>query len=208
MNWSRLTICSALATVSLGALSAEAKVLSHFNGNGAFADAYFQGDGGGKDYSSINVTQGGTHQAPATDLNYYAAFCDTASTICSGISGNGQIPNKDFSASGKSASLSTNTASNQNFYAVKWTYNYATQEYSESQINLGVIAVNWKSSGLSSFRSTGTSTSTYLNTTWKSTGQSSYTDAAASGTVGGTPLNAAGGSIGTNSNNDIVIERN
>lgn len=208
MNWSRLSVYSAFAALSLGTLSAEAKVLSHFNGNGAFASAYAKGDGGGKDYSGVYVTQGGTNQAPVTYLSYFASTCDTSALICTGIEGNGPIPNKDFTASGKNASLSTNTSSNQNFYAVKWTYNYATGEYTESTVNLGYITVSWKSSGLYAFKSIGTSTSTYLNTTWKSTGQSTSADATVTGSVGGTPLNSAGGSIGTNSNNDILMERN
>jgi hypothetical protein len=208
MNWSKLSAYSALAALSLGALSAEAKVISHFNGNGAFANAYAKGDGGGKDYSGVFVSQGGTNQSPQTYLNYYSSTCDTASQICTGIQGNGQIPNKDFTSSSKNASLSTNTSSNQNFYAVKWTYNYATGEYTESQINLGYITVTWKSSGLSAFKAVGTTTSTYLNTTWKSTGQSSSSDATVTGSVGGTPLNSGVGNIGTNSNNDILIERN
>lgn len=209
MNWSRLSAFSALAALALGAISAEAKVLYHFNGNGAFANAYFYSDGG-SDYSNINVSQGGTNQAPATYLNYYSSNCDSASgsAICSGIQGFGQIPNKDFTVSSKNATLSTNTASNANFYAVKWTYNMTTGEYTESQINLGYFSVNWKSSGFYSSKFIGTNTNTYLNTTWKSTGQSTSADASVSGSVGGTPLNAAGGDIGTNSNNDIYIERN
>ena len=207
MNRSKLSALSALAALSLGAMSAQAKVIYHFNGNGASADAFMYGDGGGKDYSALKVSQGGTNQSPTTYLSYYSALCDTASTICTGIEGSGQIPNRDFTASSKSASLSTNAGSNPDFWAVKWTYNYSTGTYSESPISLGYFSLNWKTSGLASSKTVGTTTSTYLNETWKSTGQSSSAEATVTGSVGGTPFIAAGGRIGSNSNNDLIMER-
>ena len=209
MNGPRLSAFSALAVLALGAISAEAKVLSHFNGNGAFANAYFNSNGAGG-YSTINVSQGGTNQAPATYLNYYASNCDTVSgnVICSGTQAYGQIPNKDFTSSSKEATLSTNTASIENFYAVKFTYNLTTGEYSESPISLGYFGLSWKSNGIYSDKFIGTSTKNWLNTTWKSTGQTSSAAASVSGSVGGTPLDVIFGDIGMNSNNDVYMERN
>lgn len=203
MNGYKSRMVSALGALALGVIPAEAKVLYHFNGNGAYAGAY----GNGKVYTGLEVSQGGTPRADTVSLHYYTSDCDTLGGPCTGIEAYGPIPGRDFNANGKNATLSTNTSSNPNFTARQWTYDPSTGQYSESPIDLGTIKVDWKSSGLSSTRSVGTTISTYLNTTTKSTGQAAYTDASVSGTVGGIPLDVYGGQVGTYSNNEISVER-
>lgn len=196
---------SAMAFAATAPISVHAKVVSHFNGNGAYASVYDYGSDG----MSINlyVTQGGTRQAAETYLDFSTSNCDSLGSACEGVSGWGLIPNNSFSASAKSATLSVNLSGLPGFNAVQWRYDWSTGSYSESPIDPGTISSTWKSSGLSSQKFIGTSTSTYLNTTLKSTGQSSYSDAVANVSILGQQLGGAYGSIGTNSNNDRTMER-
>jgi hypothetical protein len=206
MNKNKLVALSALGLLSLGSLSAEAKVLSHFNGNGAFADAF---QGGKEDgYAYLNVGQGGTSQSMYTYLNYYSASCDWSTGICQGVAANGQIPNQDFNAQSKNATLSTNPVNGPDFSAVKWTYDMNSGTYSESPITLGPISVSWKANGVNTYKAVGNTMNTYLNISWKSVGQSTSASASVTGSIAGAALDSFGGDIGTNSNNDILIERN
>jgi hypothetical protein len=138
---------------------------------------------------------------------YYSTTCDYLAGICEGITGSGQIPVQDFTANGKSATLTTNTASDPSFYAFKWTINYNTGVYTDSSISLGSINLTWKGSNLSSSQFIGISTSTVLNTTWKSVGRSTSSSATVSGTFSGNPVMWTSANIGTNFNNDFTMER-
>lgn len=196
---------AAMAFAALAPISAHAKVISHFNGNGSFASVYdYASDG-----KSLNlyVTQGGTSQSTQTYLDFSSSNCDTVGVTCQGVTGSGLIPNRSFSASAKGATLSVNLSGLQGFNAVQWSYNWSTGEYSESPVDLGTITSAWKSSGLSSQKFTGTYTSTYLNTTLKSTGQSTSSDALVALSALGQQWSGLFGSIGTNSNNDRTMER-
>jgi hypothetical protein len=203
----RMTVAaiSALGCLSLAAMTAEARVVWHYKTNGAFAG--FESSKGGDDYASFSVSKGGTLQAPETYINYYRSGCDWESGICQGVNAYGRIPNGHFSASAKSATLNTNTAGNPDIYASRWTYNYYTGEYSESPTTLGALNLAWKSTGISTSKGVGSYTNTYLNFTWKSTGQYSQADASVTGTIDGESVEAFLGSIGTNSNNDLSLEK-
>jgi hypothetical protein len=205
MNRMTVAALSALGFLSLTAMAAEAKVVWQFKSNGAYAgfDSYSE-DG---DYASLSVSKGGTSTAPETFLSYYNSSCDWVSGLCQGVSAYGRIPNGDFSANSRSATLKSNTAGIPDFYASHWSYNYYTGEYSESQGSLGIINLSWKATGISSSKGVGTSSSTYLNLTWKSTGQYSQADASVTGTIDGEAVQSYTGGIGTNSNNERYLEK-
>jgi hypothetical protein len=206
MNKAGITASTALALAALAPMGAHAKGVSHFNGNGAFANAYDYGpDGNGL---NLYVSQGGTPQSAQTYMDFNSSFCDTLQrTVCEGVSGAGLIPNKSFSATAKGATLSVNLSGLQGFNAVRWRYDLGTGEYSETPFDPGTISLAWKASGLFSQKFIGTTTTTYLNATVKSQGQSTGADALANGSVLGQEWNGVTGTIGTNSNNDRYMER-
>jgi hypothetical protein len=204
MNKVWISSLSTALGLSFACLSAEAKVVGQFNGNGSFADVVSYDDNG---KSGLSVSESRSGGSVSVYLSYNSSSCDPVSGICRGITAFGPIPKGDFNTSAKGASLATNTSANANFSSVKWTYNYNTGDYSETPLSLGVINVDWKSNGISSYKSIGTSTSTNLNITVKSTGQTSWSDASAIGTLGGAPLSGAYARFGSNSNNEITIER-
>jgi hypothetical protein len=201
-----ITALAAMAFAAIAPITAHAKVISHFKGDGAFASASDYAPDG----KSVNlyVSQGGSAQSTQTYLEYYSTSCDSSSWVCTGITGSGLIPNNAFSVSPQKGNLSVNLSGLPGFSAVRWTFNRNTWEYTESPVGLGAISVAWKSSGVSSQKSTGTSTTTYLNTTWKTVGQYSSTDAFANGTVNGEQWTNVYGNIGTNSSNERYMERN
>jgi hypothetical protein len=207
-----LTIAFAAITLvatTLAASAAEAAAVAHFTAKGGFASAYFLDTTTGA-YGGLFVWQGGAPNSPQTFVSFYEGKCDDVTAECSGITGYGLIPNRDFSvqAPTKAATLDTDTVGNPNFYAYQWTYNYVDFTYTETQIPGGRLAFSFQKSGISSYTFQGTTTITYLNTVSKQVGRSTSSDAVASGTLFGSLVSINYASIGTNHGTSIDITRN
>ncbi len=205
MNSLALSAFSAIACMALGAQSLEAKVIGHFKADGAFADLAIDSDP--SEYATLGVYRGGTPQSPVTYLNYFVLDCNEDKTICSGVSAFGAIPNGDFTQSNRHASLLTNTSANPNFSSYSWITNSITGEVSQTPINLGTFDLKWLASDVSSYKSIGVTSESHLDFTWKSTGQATGSSAVATGTVAGEALSSTNASLGSNSNNEISMER-
>ena len=167
----------------------------HFVSNGEHATVYWSSydSSGGSSYGYLDVSRGGTTKAPTTSLYYYAVSCDQSYNCVYG-NGSGTIPNRDFSGGGQQFHVSTNTATNPNFY----TY------YGPS----GIIAVDWKADGMYERSQSGTTSYRYSNLVERTQGNSTYQSASASGSIVGMSIGAnVYGEIGTNHNVTIDIYR-
>ena len=145
------------------------------------------GGGGGFVFGSVSVSRGGSPTAQETFLFYSIVECGAFGcfTLAGGF---GTIPNGDFSASGPSYRLSTNTTGNGAFF----TFAGAT----------GQITVEWVADGLYESRFTGTSQVTAPGVRQQSSGQTSYKSAGTTGSVVGFGIPA--GTIGQISNDHQV----
>lgn len=126
------------------------------------------GGGGGVVFGSLSVSRGGSPTAQETFLFYSIVECGAFGcfTVAGGF---GTIPNGDFSASGPTYQLNTNTAGNAGFF----TFAGAP----------GQIAAEWRGDGLFESRFTGTSQVTSPGVRQQSSGQTSYQSATATGSV-------------------------
>jgi hypothetical protein len=172
----------------------------HFNTRGAAASVSWfdpgtsvspgdtgSGGGGVQVYGYVSVSR----STSETLLFYGVTECRPwgCSTVRGGF---GTIPNGDFTGSGNSMQLSTNTTGNPNFF----TYAGST----------GPIATTWTANGLFASHSNGTSQLIQPGLREQTTGQSDDLSATASGTVVAYPIFAANfGNISTSHNVSIVI---
>jgi hypothetical protein len=125
-------------------------------------------------------------------LSYFIQECDA--TRCTFASGSGIIPSGDLSRGGRDLHLSTNTATNPNFF----TFGGLP----------GVVTVDWEQNGVFEQRTHGTSWVSSGSVTVRSTGQWSSYSAAVRGTiVGRAILPRAMGNIGSTRNVSIEITR-
>lgn len=175
----------------------------HFVANGNFASVdWGSGDstgGGGGQLTfitgNLQVSRGGPTNNPQTFLFYQVGqtvcdpFFNCTFTLLQG--GAGTIPNADYSGGGKQQRLTTNTATNPNFFVFAGTG--------------GVVSVSWKGNGFFQTTSSGTSTFKSGTFTQRSQGNSSSSSATATGAVVGFPIDPnQSSSIG--SNHSVTID--
>jgi hypothetical protein len=167
----------------------------HFVSNGEHATVFWStyDSTGGFSYGYLDVSRGGTSKAPTTSLYYYAQSCDQFYNCVYG-NGAGTIPNRDFSGGGTQYHLSTNTATNPDFYT--W--------FGPS----GIIAVDWTADGMVERSQSGTTSYRYSYLVERTQGNSTYQSASASGSVVGMSIGSYwDAEIGTNHSVTIDIYR-
>ena len=145
---------------------------SHFTAHGELAAVSWRTRGdAGFTLGGVGVNRGGPSGDLQTFLSYFIEQCDNAFN-CTVSGGEGLIPNQDFSVSGKSAQLNTNTARVPNFV----TYGV---------IPAGPVSVSWQENGLFQQSSNGTLEVTNPGRKYRQTGVSSAASADGSGSVVG-----------------------
>ena len=167
----------------------------HFNAQGDFANASWRTNGeSGFTSGNVSADRGGPPGDPQTSLSYLIQQCDFAFN-CTVSFGFGQIPNQDFSVSGKSAQLNTNTAGNPNFTTF-------------GALPPGQVTVSWQDNGLLQQRSEGTLDESTNSGSFRlhQSGVRASASADGSGSVVGISFASAFfAQIGSNSNLTIVI---
>lgn len=130
---------------------------------------------GGSTSGELTVARGGQTDHPQTFLAYGGEQCDPFFN-CTRFRGEGMIPNEDVSGglSDKQLHLSTNTSGNPNFT----TFDGPT----------GIVAVDWKATGLGSQTFSGTTRSNSAGFVMFSQGTSDQNVATVTGSVVGVPI--------------------
>lgn len=183
------------ASVAPGAATAGARVLAsvdhyaehyHFIANGDRASAdWGLSDESGRTYGSLYVSRGGSVNDPVVYLSYDITRCDPSDN-CVWEYGWGDIPPGDLSGSADGAlRLATNTTGLPDFHT--------------SSGGAGVVAVDWKRTGVWEETRSGSFTHRSAAYTERMQGSSSARSAIASGAVLGVPLpSTAYAELGTN----------
>lgn len=164
-------------------------------GQAAYVDWYSSvpptdtGSGGGvQRYGYLNVAR----NASQTFLYYGVTECTSWGCMTAG-GGYGTIPNADLTGNTRSMHLSTNTTDNPNFIT------YAGPS--------GSIEVTWVANGLFEYHSNGTTQLIQPGFSQRQVGQSDDVSANASGRVTDSFFSAATGSMSSNHNVTITINR-
>jgi len=201
-----LRLCAMVATVSLlGAGAAHATTpVAHFKSNGANAS---HNSFNGTTAFDLNVTVNASGGTTSTFFAFETQTCNSDFSVCTGIFGNGTIPNSDFTVAGENANLNTNTAINPNFNV--FTYIQDANGFNTTPAAGGIVTISWKKNRQFSTFFKGTSEFISAGFSHKNVGENTSDSANATGTLLGMPLptTQASSLIGTNKSTDTIITR-
>ena len=200
-----LRLCAMVATVSLlgaGVAHAGAQV-AHFKSNGANAS---HNSFNGTTAFDLNVTVNTSGNTTSTFFAFETQTCNSDFSVCTGIFGNGNIPNSDFTVNGENANLNTSTATNPNFTV--FTYIQDANGFNTTPAPGGIVTISWKKNHQTSQSFKGTSEFIAAGFSHKNIGETASDSATATGTLLGMPLPSTQSSfIGTSKSTDTVISR-
>ena len=197
------TVVGAISLLGAGAVRAQTEV-THFKANGATA-VHNSFDGTTAYDLSVNRNDSGS--SSTTFLSFETQTCNADFSVCTGIFGFGNIPSGDFNASGGTAGLNTNLATNSGFTV--FNYVQDANGFNTTPGFGGIIIINWKKIPRQSSSMTGTQTFVSGGFSNKLTGSQSNDSATSTGTFLGVSLPTNGsGFIGLTKSSQIIIFRN
>jgi hypothetical protein len=199
------TTVGAISLLGAGAAHAE-KEVTRFKSNGAFA-SHNSSDGTTAYDLAVHV-DASTGTPKTTFFAFTTQTCTADFSVCSGVMGNGNIPNGDFNSSNGMASLNTNLATNSGFHVFNYVQDNVNGTFTQTPAVPGIVVINWKKIPRQSQSSKGEqkSVSGGFSNTFK--GEQSSDGATATGTLLGTPLPAIQSSfIGMSKASQVIINR-
>jgi len=203
-----LRLCAVVGAISLlgaGVAHAGAEV-THFKSNGANAS---HNSFDGTTAYDLNVTRNDSGSGTTTFFAFVTQTCTSDFSVCSGIMGNGFIPNADFSVSTGTARVNTNLATNSGFTVQNYVQDNVNGTFTTTPAVGGIVNIDWHKIPRQSQSFKGTSSVTFGGFTNTFIGEQSSDSASTTGTLLGIQLPTNGSSfIGMSKQSQRIITRN
>src|ERR1041384_507871 len=135
-----VSMVGAISLLGAGAAHAE-KEITRFKSNGANAS---HNSFDGTTAYDLNVTHNDSTSGTTTFFAFQPQTCDTGFTLCTGMFGNGFIPNDDFKVNESTASVNTNLATNSGFPVFNYVQDNVNGTFTTTPAVGGIVNISWK----------------------------------------------------------------
>lgn len=194
-----VSMVSAISLLGAGAAHAQ-KEITRFKANGANAS---HNSFDGTTAYDLNVTRNESSSGTTTFFAFQTQTCNADFSVCTGMFGNGNIPNGDFNVNESVASLNTNLATNSGFQV--FNYVQDSSGFNTTPGVGGIVNISWKKTPRMSTSFKGTSEFISGGFSSKSTGENSSNSATSTGTLLGIQLPSVSSSFIGMSKNVLTI---